>query len=96
LNLSEVAAFQQSLLACSAALGSRFPQIAEPRDLNTRKGLVARKKIAKGEMISVENAGFAWPPLGIKSEDWSIADGQRAAKDLAEGDVINWSDIHFG
>jgi sialic acid synthase SpsE len=95
LNLSELRDFNQKLLNCSAALGARLPQITEPRDLNTRKGLVAKKPIAADEALTFENTGFAWPPLGIKSEDWEIIVGQRAAKNLQPGDVIQWQDVRF-
>ncbi len=96
LNLADVKAFNQKLLNCSAALGSRLPQIAEPRDLNTRKGLVAIRDIAAGDALTFENADFAWPPLGVKSEDWSLVAGKSAASAISAGDAIRWEDIHFG
>jgi sialic acid synthase SpsE len=96
LNLSDLKGFHERLLNCSAALGARFPQIAEPRDLNTRKGLVAARDIAAGEKLTVESCGFAWPPLGVKSEDWSSVEGQTAARSLSAGEAITWKDVHFG
>ncbi len=96
LNLSEVKSFNEKLLNCSAALGSRFPQIVEPRDLNTRKGLVATRDIAGGEKLGPTNCDFAWPPLGVKSEDWSLVAGQSAARSIAQGEPIRMEDIQFG
>jgi sialic acid synthase SpsE len=96
LNLSDLKGFHERLLNCSAALGARFPQIAEPRDLNTRKGLVAARDIAAGEKLTVESCGFAWPPLGVKSEDWPNIEGQTAARALSAGEAITWKDVHFG
>jgi sialic acid synthase SpsE len=96
LNLSELKSFHDKLLNCSASLGSRFPQIAEPRDLNTRKGLVAHRAIAESEVLGFDNCGFAWPPLGVKSEHWELVAGRHAARALAEGEVIRWEDVRFG
>jgi sialic acid synthase SpsE len=95
LNFSELKIFHQKLLNCSAALGTSSPPIAEPRDLSVRKGLVARKNIAVGETLDLENVGFAWPPLGIKSEDWPIVAGRRSAHDLSSGNVIDWKNVRF-
>lgn len=95
INLSELKEFHQKLLNCSAALGSRLPQIVEPRDLSTRKGLVARRDIAAGDELNLENAGFAWPPLGIRAEDWPLVNGRRAGRAIAPGDVIDWKDVRF-
>lgn len=95
LNLSELKSFQQKLLNCSAALGERLPQIPEPRDLNTRKGLVARKPIAAGDALTFENTGFAWPPLGIKVEDWETVAHHPAARAIPAGEPIRWGDVKF-
>ena len=95
LNFEDLKGFLQKLAHCSAALGARFPQIPEPRDLNTRKGMVASRDIPAGETLSLENVGFAWPPLGIKSEDWPIAAGRPAALNLSRGDVIDWKHVRF-
>jgi len=95
LNLAELKNFHDRLLRCSAALGDRFPQIAEPRDLNTRKGLVATRAIAADETLSPENTGFAWPPQGVKSEHWEVVAGQTAARAIDAGEPIRWEDVHF-
>jgi len=94
-NLIGLKEFNQRLLNCSAALGQRLPQIPEPRDLNTRKGAVASRRIAKGERLDLEKVGFAWPPIGVRSEDWRVIEGKLAARDLEAGDVIDWKDVCF-
>lgn len=96
LPVSELPEFQARLLRCSAALGSRKPFIPEPRDLNTRKGLFARHSIAAGEALSLENVGFAWPPLGIPVHEWDGIVGQHASRAINEGEVIRWQDVQFG
>lgn len=95
INLSDLREFNQKLLNCSAALGARLPVIPEPRDLNTRKGLVALRDIAGGEPLTLDNCGFAWPPLGVKSEDWSLVSGRLAGRSVAAGEAIRWEDIRF-
>lgn len=92
-NLDDLAEFQQKLLNCSAALGQRLPQIPEPRDLNTRKGMVARLQIKTGDQLNFDNVGFAWPPLGMGSEHWDLASGKPAKRDIAVGEVIEWKDV---
>ncbi len=94
-NLSDLAELQRKLLNCSAALGATLPQIAEPRDLSTRKGLVAHRAIAEGEILTLENVGFAWPPLGVPAEHWELIVDQTAAHSLLAGEVIRWPDIRF-
>ena len=94
-NLSGLKEFHQKLLNCSAALGERLPQIQEPRDLNTRKGVVARQAIKAGQALDLQCVGFAWPPLGVRSEDWALISGKTAARDIAAGEVIEWKDVCF-
>ncbi len=94
-NLSELAGLNQRLLNSSAALGARLPQIPEPRDLNTRKGLVARSAISAGDKLTLANVGFAWPPLGIESELWGRIEGGSATRSLTAGEPIRWNDVQF-
>jgi sialic acid synthase SpsE len=94
-NLCDLEGLNQRLLNCSAALGARLPQIPEPRDLNIRKGLVARAPISVGEKLTLANVGFAWPPLGIESEYWEKIDGSSAARNIVPGEAIRWSDVRI-
>jgi sialic acid synthase SpsE len=94
-NLADLPALWQRMRNCSAALGATLPQIDEPRNLNTRRGLVARRAITAGEMLTLENVGFAWPPLGIRVEDWESVAKRPAHRALAAGEVIAWGDVRF-
>lgn len=95
INLRELREFNRRLLNCSAALGERLPQITEPRDFSTRKGLAARRAIAAGEKLTLENVRFAWPPLGARVELWDEVQGRPASREIPAGEPIRWSDIDF-
>jgi len=94
-RLDDLPELMRKVRACAAALGERLPPIKEPRDLNTRKALVARIPIPAGSPLTLENAAFAWPPLGIPAELWDIVEGRAAAKHLPAGEPIRWPDIAF-
>jgi len=95
LNLSDLKTFHQKLLNCSAALGERTPQITEPRDLSTRKGLVARKPIAAGDKLTLDNVGFAWPPVGINVEQWDAVSGKAAIRAIPAGEPVQSGDVNI-
>ncbi len=92
-RLSELPGLVRKVRACAAALGERLPPIKEPRDLNTRKGLAARAALPAGTPLTLENVGFAWPPLGIPAEYWDLAENRKAARDLPSGEPIRWEDL---
>lgn len=80
----------------SRALGSAHFQPSGPRDLNTRKGLAASRDLLPGEVLTLDNVRFAWPPLGISVALWDTVQGHRAARAIPEGQPIAWSDVDFG
>ncbi|MGA3169386.1 MAG: N-acetylneuraminate synthase family protein [Chthoniobacteraceae bacterium] len=92
-RLSELPELARKVRACAAALGKRLPPIKEPRDLSTRKGLVARAALRAGTKLTLENVGFAWPPLGIAAEYWDLVEKRAAARDLKKGKPIRWEDV---
>jgi sialic acid synthase SpsE len=94
-NLADLREFNQKLLNCSAALGAKLPLISEPRDLSTRKGLVAKTDIPAGTPLTLKNTAFAWPPLGVKSEDWQLVVGKATVRDIPAGEVVRWEDVRF-
>ena len=92
-RLSELPELVRKVRACAAAMGERLPPIKEPRDLNTRKGLVARAGLRAGAPLTLENVGFAWPPLGVPAEYWDVIEKREAARDLTPGEPIRWEDV---
>jgi len=92
-RLSELPALVRKVAECSASLGVSRPSPREPRDLSVRKGLVAKRAIAAGATITVDDLRFAWPPVGIPVAQWDLVVGAKAARALAAGDVVRWTDI---
>lgn len=94
-RLSELPAILRRFNDASVALGSGTFQPSEPRDLSTRKGLVAARDLPAGEPLAPGNVRFAWPPLGIPVVRWAEVNGKPAARFIPEGQPIGWSDIDF-
>jgi sialic acid synthase SpsE len=81
---------------CWKAIGDAPARHREPRDLSVRKGLVAKRRIAEGEALGLDNVRFAWPPLGISVEHWDVVVTRCAARTLQPNEVIDWSDVRLG
>lgn len=94
-GLTELKSVVEKVRRCSAAMGNPWKQPQEPRDLSVRKGLVAKKDLAAGEVISLETVGFAWPPEGVPVRYWSVVEGQKTARAFQAGEPIPWKGIAF-
>jgi sialic acid synthase SpsE len=94
-RLGDVGEIVRKVRSCWQAIGSSQPRPREPRDLAVRKGLVARRTIAEGEVFAADNVRFAWPPLGVSVEYWDLVVGGRAARTIPADEVIAWSDVRF-
>ncbi|CAA7622581.1 conserved hypothetical protein [Magnetospirillum sp. LM-5] len=80
----------RTITECWQAIGC-FPTLPrEPRDLDTRSGLVARRDLRPGDVIDRENVGFAWPAVGIPVGSWDLAAGRRLGRAIAAGRPIDW------
>jgi sialic acid synthase SpsE len=64
--------------------------------LSVRKGLVAKRLIAEGEALGLDNVRFAWPPLGISVEHWDVVVTRRAARTIRPNEIIDWPDVRLG
>jgi sialic acid synthase SpsE len=78
---------------CHEAMGNNVWEVIEPRDKVSWKGLTAKKDIARGEKLDIENVGFSFPPKGVAAEHWDLVEGKFAARDISKGDIILWPDI---
>lgn len=94
-SLTETKSIIDKVRNCWEAIGQAPAVINEPRDLSSRKGLVAAQPISEGEKLSQENLHFAWPPLGISVENWDEVVGRRATRSIAAEEVISWNDVSF-
>jgi sialic acid synthase SpsE len=79
------------------ALGS-FNKIPTPSEVKARKlgrrSIVAKKDIKKGEIIKREFLDFKPPNLGIEPRDINLVVGQKATKNIKEGEIITWDKIY--
>jgi len=96
MRLSEVADVVRKVSNCWKAIGQAPARHKEPRDLSVRKGLVAKRLIAEGDALGLDNVRFAWPPLGISVEHWDVVATRRAARTIQEDEVIGWPDVCLG
>lgn len=94
-KLSEVGDIVRKVNNCWQAIGKTGVRYKEPRDFSTRKGLIAKRRISKGEPLSLENLRFAFPPLGVSVEHWDLILGKKAARNIQSDAVINWQDIQI-
>ncbi|MFQ5801310.1 MAG: N-acetylneuraminate synthase family protein [Candidatus Methylomirabilales bacterium] len=96
-RLSEAKEVIQRVNNCWKAIGEAPARHKEPRDFSSapRKGLVAKRPIAEGEVFGPDNLCFAWPPLGISVEYWDLVAGNRAARTIGANEVVRWGDVRF-
>jgi sialic acid synthase SpsE len=92
-NLNELKDIVKRVRNCWLALGTGVPEIREPRDYASWKGMVAKVAIQEGEELSLANVGFAWPPEGISVGFWDLVVGKRVCRALEENEVIRWNDL---
>ena len=55
--------------------------------------MVACRNIKKGALLNLEDVRFAWPPLGITSDNWGNVSGAVLLQNIDEGNPITWQDI---
>jgi sialic acid synthase SpsE len=92
-SLTELPDIVRQVRNCWLALGQDTPQVREPRKTAFRKCLIAKKDILAGEKLTIENLGFALPPLGIPPSYWDLIVDKEAARDIAKNQVLAWEDI---
>jgi len=92
-SLSELRHIVRKIRNCWLALGKDTPQVTEPRDQTSWKGMVAKKNIQKGEKLTLENVGFAWPPKGISVSFWDLVENKETARDITRNTSIEWADV---
>lgn len=91
LEPAELAALVSGIRKIEACLGDgiKRPGAAERRNLlPVRKSLVARRRIAKGEILGEENMTAKRPGGGRSPMDWDALAGTRAARDYEPDDPI--------
>ena len=67
-NFQELPEIIEKVNNCWKSLGVSAYDPEEPRDMARRKGIVAKKPINTGDLLTEENISFAWPPIGIQKK----------------------------
>jgi len=60
----------------------------------SRMGLVAKKDLSVGDIISLDNVTFAFPAQGIEVEHWKEVLGNSLKVSINAGEIIRWQDLH--
>lgn len=61
-----------------------------------RSCLVARKKLAEGDLINMDNVTFAFPCLGIPVQHWDMVVNWKISGAVDAGQPITWDDVTHG
>jgi sialic acid synthase SpsE len=94
LNISEAAVVQQKITNIAKGLGNGMRQFERDREkFRSRMGLVARQEISEGEVLTNENIGFAFPPIGLGVEYTEFVLGKKVNRAISVGKPINMSDL---
>lgn len=83
----------QKCKRCSEAMGSANLVVQEERLDGVRVGVTATKDLKEGDVLSLSNVHFSWPPKGISPEYWFIVCGRRVRKAVKQGEPVTWGNI---
>lgn len=89
----DLARFRASVSRTTELLGDpriRALEAEEPARLNARRSLVARRAVAKGARVSVDDITWKRPASGISPKFIDQVVGKSAARAIAEDDVMTW------
>lgn len=66
----------------------------DERDLSGRAGMVAAKDLKAGDIPTLGDVRWAWPPVGVTSDHWAGLDGKALVQDAPQGTPVTWA--HYG
>ena len=94
LPISKVADVVRMIGNIRMALGTGVRQLPRDREkYRSRMGLVAKRDIAAGEKITLDNVTFAFPAVGIEVEYWREVAGSVLDHSISAGQIIRWRDL---
>jgi sialic acid synthase SpsE len=67
--------------------------LPEEREFGRREGLYAARHIAAGAVLTMADIEVKRPAIGLRARYRDLADGARAARDIAAGEPITWNDL---
>lgn len=89
----EMAALVRAIRETHSMLGNGYktPTPTEVKmRLDTRKGLVARRRIPKGRPLSADDLIIKRPAIGIPPRDYDLVIGRIAKRDIEADEIITW------
>lgn len=92
-DVTEMSALVRAVREAHAMLGSghKAPAATEGKmRIDARKGLVARRRIARGQVITPDDLIVKRPGSGILPRDYDRVIGRRAQRDIETDEVITW------
>jgi N-acetylneuraminate synthase/N,N'-diacetyllegionaminate synthase len=92
----EFAALVREVRLMEAALGSsnKAPTAAEQANMQgMRRSIVARRRIAAGQVVSDGDLTCKRPATGIAPREWNALVGKRAIRDIEAGSMVTWGDL---
>jgi sialic acid synthase SpsE len=94
LNISEAKIVQLKVKNIAEGLGGGIRRLERSREkYHSRMGLIAKQDIKKGDVLTHDNIGFAFPPIGLEVEYIEIILGKNAQKSISKGQPILFSDL---
>jgi sialic acid synthase SpsE len=81
---------------CSIARGNpRKEKRYSDFDHQGRMGIVATKRLSKGECITEDKLYGAYPMRGLSILYWDLVVGKKALRNIEAGEPINMKDLDF-
>lgn len=81
----------RSIRAIEAARGSAHAR--KIRKNPHRSAVVAKRDLAEGERLSLDNVRFGRPAHGIPVEYWDVVEGRSIKRPIRSGGFVAWDDI---
>jgi sialic acid synthase SpsE len=75
-------------------MGNTVPELRTPQPPHpARMGLIAKRELRRGEVLTEREIGFAFPAVGVAVEDIERVLGWRVRKGVPSGAPIRWIDL---
>ena len=77
------------------AMGDGVRDLPRNREkYRSRMGLIAKKDLTAGDIITLDTVTFAFPAKGIEVENWREVQGSSLTCSVKAGGIIRWQDLH--
>lgn len=95
LSISRVESVVKKIKNIYLAMGNGTRILPRNREkYRSRMGLVAKKDLTAGDIITLDTVTFAFPARGIEVENWREVQGSALKRSVEAGTIIRWQDLH--